>query len=263
MVDMGVRDMKVKESMRSRLHWRKPSVSNPPTSNVMPGACAIPSIEANTFCRLRRDRSWLQNCHRLPHQAVRHVLDRQRRKRNHGPSLLLPQRLIRRLLGVPPCRIAAAFMPHTHVLLRSTSPNSGWSSLNGTGRCHYRGATMIAHEFLTAELAHAEYASSPASAVSQATCQTRSPPKASTNSPSTKSSRTPSHTARSQRDEVTFPQMWLRVHRHLPPAAATMPAGIPIDDLIWLAASVPLRRTSLSQAARARPRSALLLRLKH
>ena len=42
-------------------------------------------------CRLRRDRSRLQDRDRLPPQTVRHVLDCPRSQRHHCPSMLSPQ----------------------------------------------------------------------------------------------------------------------------------------------------------------------------
>lgn len=49
---------------------------------------------AGSVHRLRRHRSWLQVTHRLPAQAIWHVLDRRRRQPNHRPSLLPPQRQV-------------------------------------------------------------------------------------------------------------------------------------------------------------------------
>ena len=63
-----------------------------------------------------RDRSRLRNCHRLPPQTVRQLPDGTRRLCRRRSPLVPPHRRLRRLLGIPPGRIASI------VLSRPPSP---------------------------------------------------------------------------------------------------------------------------------------------
>ena len=70
----------------------------------LPPVCgpAVPVLpRARSVCRLRRRRGGLQDRHRSPAQAFRHVLDRARRQRHPRSTLLPPQRQVRGLLGDP------------------------------------------------------------------------------------------------------------------------------------------------------------------
>jgi len=59
--------------------------------------------------RLRRDRSRVQNCHRLPPQTVWYVLDGQRSKCHYRPPLLPSQQPHGNLLGVTSCGLRLHF----------------------------------------------------------------------------------------------------------------------------------------------------------
>ena len=67
------------------------------------GAHAVSKVPPSApVCRLRCNRSGLQDRNRFPAQTVRNVLDGPRSQRYHRPAMLQPQRPVRRLLGGSP-----------------------------------------------------------------------------------------------------------------------------------------------------------------
>src|ERR1700693_6162900 len=93
-------------------------------------ADALPQVSAPApVCRLRRDRSRLQDRHRFPPQTVRYVLDPSRRQRHHRATMLPSQQPLRGLLGGPPRSLTSTFMSHTR-----TAEDSVWRRYTvGTG----------------------------------------------------------------------------------------------------------------------------------